>query len=50
MRRGLALRDTARPTVRTARSIACLAFVAALALAFWIGAAWIVEAFVRLNS
>jgi hypothetical protein len=50
MRRELSLRGAARPTERTARSIACLAFVAALALAFWAGAAWIVQAFVRLNS
>lgn len=50
MRREFAFRDAARPTGHTTRSIACLAFVAMLALAFWAGAAWIVEAFVRLNS
>ena len=50
MRRGLAIHETTRPMVRTARSVACLAFVAVLAIAFWIGAAWIVEAFVRVNS
>ena len=50
MRREFAFRGVARPKERTARSIACLAFVAALALAFWAGAAWIVETFVRLNG
>lgn len=43
MRRDLALGGMARQIERPARSIACLAFVAVLGLAFWAGAAWIFD-------
>jgi len=48
MRRGLALMGVARQAQRSARSIACLAFVAILGLAFWAGVVWIAEAFLRI--
>ena len=35
---------------RPAKSIACLAFVAVLAIAFWAGAVWLAEVFMRLNG
>ncbi|HEX7885477.1 MAG TPA: hypothetical protein VF474_05825 [Phenylobacterium sp.] len=38
----------ARQAQRPARSIACLAFVALLGAAFWAGAVWIAEAFLRI--
>jgi hypothetical protein len=47
MRRDLAFMGAARHVQRPARSIACLAFVAALGAAFWAGAAWIAEAILR---
>jgi len=48
MRRDLALTGATRQMERPARSIACLAFVAVLGAAFWVGAAWIVETLLRL--
>ena len=47
MRRDLAFMGAARQVGRPARSIACLAFVAALGAAFWAGAIWIAEAILR---
>ena len=47
MRRDLAFTGVARHVERPARSIACLAFVAILGAAFWAGAAWIAEQFLR---
>jgi len=47
MRRDLAFMGAARHVERPARSIACLAFVAALGAAFWAGAVFIAEAFLR---
>jgi len=47
MRRDLAFMGVARQAERPARSIACLAFVAAMAAAFWAGAAWIAEIYLR---
>jgi hypothetical protein len=38
----------ARQVERPVRSIACLAFVAVLAAAFWAGAVWIAEAFLKI--
>jgi hypothetical protein len=47
MRRDLAFMGVARQVERPARSIACLAFVAVLGTAFWAGAAFIAEAYMR---
>jgi hypothetical protein len=41
---GVARRQAERPV----RSIACLAFVAVLGVAFWAGAAWIGQSFLHL--
>ena len=49
MRRDLAFFGGARKIERPVRSIACLAFVAVLALAAWAGAFWIGRAFLDLN-
>ena len=48
MRRDFAFTGVARQAERPVRSVACLAFVAVLGAAFWAGAAWIAETFVRL--
>jgi hypothetical protein len=48
MRRDLAFMGVARQVERPVRSIACLAFVAVLAAAFWAGAVWIAEAFLKI--
>jgi hypothetical protein len=40
----------ARPTAKGASSLACLAFVAALGVAFWAGAVWIAETIMRLTG
>ena len=48
MRRDLALGGVARQIERPLRCVACLAFVAAMGAAFWAGAAWIAEAFLRI--
>lgn len=50
MRRDGALMGVGRQVDRPARSIACLAFVAALGTAFWAGAIWIAEAFLRMSG
>ena len=47
MRRDLAFFGGARQLERPVRSIACLAFVAVLAAAFWTGAAWIAQLFLK---
>ncbi|WP_293899939.1 hypothetical protein [Phenylobacterium sp.] len=47
MRREFALTGVARHAQRPARSIACLVFVAVLGAAFWAGAVWIAETFLR---
>jgi hypothetical protein len=41
MARNLAFGGAARPLGRNASSVACLVFVALLAVAFWTGALWI---------
>lgn len=48
MRRDLALSGVARQVERPVRSVACLAFVALLGAAFWAGAAWIAQNFLRM--
>ena len=48
--RQLAFRGAARHAERPVRSMACLAFVALLAVAFWAGTLWIVQLFVTLNG
>lgn len=50
MRRRLAFHGGGGQTARPARSIACLAFVALLAVAFWAGAVWIADVFMKLNG
>ena len=50
MARHLAFGGAARPLGRNASSVACLAFVALLALAFWAGALWIGEHLLRASS
>jgi len=50
MRRDLALMGVARQVERPARSIACLAFVAALGAAFWAGAAFVAQIYLRTPS
>ena len=41
MPRNVAFGGVSRGTVRGVTSVACLAFVAVLAIAFWAGALWI---------
>lgn len=50
MRRNLALAGAGRPEQRAARSVACLAFVIFLSIAFWTGALWIAEFLMRMGS
>jgi len=51
MRRNLAYGGIARPELsRGVSSVACLAFVAVLGVAFWAGAIWIAELLVRLSQ
>ena len=50
MARNLAFGGAARPLGRNASSVACLAFVALLGLAFWAGALWIGEFILRMSS
>ena len=51
MRRNLAFGGMARPVAnRGVSSLACLAFVALLALAFWAGALWIGHLLVRMSQ
>lgn len=48
MRRDLALSGAARQVERPVRCIACLAFVGVLGTAFWAGAVYIAETFLRM--
>ena len=51
MRRNLAFGGGARPGLnRGVSSIACLAFVAVLGVAFWAGAIWIAQLLVRISQ
>jgi len=51
MRRHLVFGGAARPEAnRSVSSLACLAFVALLAVAFWAGALWIGQVVVRLSQ
>ena len=50
MARNLAFGGAARPLGRNASSVACLAFVAFLAVAFWAGALWIGQLLLRVSS
>jgi hypothetical protein len=50
MRRGLAYRGGARQLERPVRSIACLAFVALMAAAFWAGAAYIAQIYLTIGG
>lgn len=50
MARNLVFGGAARPLGRNASSVACLAFVALLAVAFWTGALWIGEFLLRAIS
>lgn len=51
MRRHLAFGGAARQEVnRSVSSVACLAFVALLAVAFWAGALWIAQLIVRVSQ
>ena len=50
MRRNLAFGGAARPGIgRSVSSVACLAFVAILAVAFWSGAVWLAQALLRIS-
>ena len=48
MRRDLAFSGAARQAERPVRCIACLAFVGVMGVAFWAGAAYIAENFLRM--
>lgn len=50
MGRNLALAGAGRPDQRAVRSVACLAFVIFLSIAFWAGALWIAEFLIRVGS
>lgn len=50
MRRHFALAGAGRTDPRAARSVACLAFVIFLSVAFWAGALWIAEFLMRMGS
>lgn len=50
MRRDLVHLGAARQAWRPASSIACLAFVALLAVAFWAGVVWIAQSFMALST
>lgn len=50
MRRIPAFGGVARETAEGAKPVACLAFVAILALAFWAGALWIGNVLLQLLS
>jgi len=47
MGRHLAFGGAARPLGRSVSSLACLAFVVLLGLAFWTGAVWLGQALLR---
>ena len=48
LRRPALIGAPARPAGKAVQSVACLAFVAMLAAAFWAGALWIGETLLRL--
>lgn len=50
MARNVTAGGASRGAVRGLTSVACLAFVAVLALAFWAGALWIGNMLIRLLS
>jgi hypothetical protein len=50
MARNLAFGGASRSVGRNVSSVACLAFVALIALAFWAGALWIGEFLLRASS
>ncbi len=50
MARHLAFGGVARPMGRSVSSVACLAFVLALGVAFWAGAAWLAQALFSLGA
>jgi len=50
MARNIALAGTGRTAPRATRSVACLAFVIFLSVAFWAGALWIAEFLLRVGS
>ena len=50
MAREFAFNGVARQVERPLRSIACLAFVAVLGAAFWAGAVWIGDHFLRMAA
>lgn len=51
MRRNLAYGGVARPELtRSVSSVACLAFVALLGVAFWAGALWIAQLLVKFSQ
>ena len=50
MRRNWALVGSGGSDQRGVRSLACLAFVIFLSIAFWAGALWIAEFLIRLIS
>ena len=50
MGRNLAFSGVARPANRSLGSLACLAFVVFLGLAFWAGALWIGHALLQIGA
>lgn len=50
MARHLAFGGMARPPGRSLSSVACLAFVALLAVAFWTGAVWLGQALLQMGA
>ena len=46
----LAMGGAARPAGRSLSSLACLAFVVLLGLAFWAGAVWLGQMVLRMNA
>jgi len=50
MARYLAYGGTARPAGRSVSSLACLAFVALLGVAFWTGALWLGQLIFNLSA
>ena len=50
MGRNLALAGAGRPGQRAARSVACLAFVVFLSIAFWAGALWIADFLINVGA
>jgi hypothetical protein len=50
MGRHLAFGGAARPLGRSVSSLACLAFVVLLGLAFWAGALWLGQVILRMNA